>query len=441
MLDLWLIMPWIKYRRGSRRWYPFVARLATLIALSGPALPAAAAKPEPQQELKELRGRIESLQKQLSASEASRAGAADALRESERGISESGRRLHEISGSQRAAEGEADTLGRRIAAQEARVAAEKARIEKLLVGRYQAGPQDALRLILSGRDPAAAARQLHYYGYISRARAEVVAGLKRDLEQLAALRGDADRKAAQLAELKRQEAEEMKRLQGEQARRQKVMASLADQIARQQKEIGKLRQDEARLTRLVDEIARTLARKRAEEAARRRAEEARRRAREEAEAKKEGKPPPPAPVARIDEEADDSAAGKAFAALKGHLRLPVRGELANRFGTPREAGGPAWKGLLIRAPEGETVKAVADGRVVFADWLRGFGNLLILDHGGGFMTLYGHNEALLKQVGEAIRGGEAIARVGATGGSQESGVYFELRHQSKPLDPLSWIAR
>ncbi len=115
--------------------------------------------------------------------------------------------------------------------------------------------------------------------------------------------------------------------------------------------------------------------------------------------------------------------------------------LTNRFGAPREAGGLSWKGLFIRANDGEPVRAVADGRVVFADWLRGFGNLLILDHGGGFMTLYGYNEALLKQVGDAARAGESVARVGNTGGGQDSGVYFELRHQSKPLDPLSWVAQ
>ena len=113
----------------------------------------------------------------------------------------------------------------------------------------------------------------------------------------------------------------------------------------------------------------------------------------------------------------------------------------NRFGAGREESGSQWKGLFIRSATGETVHAVADGQVVYADWLRGFGNLLILDHGNGFMSLYGHNEGLLRQVGEKVRSGDPIARVGATGGLQETGLYFELRREGKPFDPMAWVAQ
>ena len=109
------------------------------------------------------------------------------------------------------------------------------------------------------------------------------------------------------------------------------------------------------------------------------------------------------------------------------------------FGAAREEGA-TWKGLFIRCVSGETIHAVADGRVVYADWLRGFGNLLILDHGKGYMSLYANNEALLSQVGEKVRGGDPIARVGASGGQGESGLYFELRRDGKPFDPLKWVA-
>ena len=149
---------------------------------------------------------------------------------------------------------------------------------------------------------------------------------------------------------------------------------------------------------------------------------------------------PNLPIERVEETPDDSLSGKAFAALKGQLHLPIKGELVNRFGGPRQEGGLTWKGLFIRATEGQLVKAIADGRVVYADWLRGFGNLLIIDHGGGFMTLYGNNESLLRQVGDGITSGEAIAKVGNSGGNPDSGLYFELRQQGKPLDPLSWMA-
>ena len=132
--------------------------------------------------------------------------------------------------------------------------------------------------------------------------------------------------------------------------------------------------------------------------------------------------------------------GASFAALRGKLRLPVRGDVMNRFGSSREDSGISWKGLFIKANEGAEVKSVATGRVVFADWLRGFGNLIILDHGDGYMSLYGNNQALLKQVGDNVRAGDVIASVGNSGGNQTNGLYYELRSQSRPFDPLSWSA-
>src|SRR5262249_29646869 len=171
--------------------------------------------------------------------------------------------------------------------------------------------------------------------------------------------------------------------------------------------------DEARLAKLVEEIARTLAAKPA--------------------------PKPPGPGRKVENVADASLSAKPFESLKGKLRMPVKGELVNSFGAPREETGGQWKGLFIRSTTGETVHAIADGRVVYADWLRGFGNLLILDHGGGYMSLYANNEGLVRQVGENVRSGDAVAQVGSSGGLAESGLYFELRRDGKPFDPLKWI--
>jgi murein hydrolase activator len=186
-------------------------------------------------------------------------------------------------------------------------------------------------------------------------------------------------------------------------------------VARGRREIGRLKRDEGRLAKLVEEIARALA------------------ARPVERAKPRGR--------AVDSVADASMAAKAFASLKGRLKLPVRGELANQFGGAREEPGSSWKGLFIRSVTGETVHAVADGRVVYADWLRGFGNLLILDHGQGFMSLYAYNEGLLRQVGDPVRGGDAVARVGSSGAAAESGLYFELRRDGKPFDPMRWVAQ
>jgi septal ring factor EnvC (AmiA/AmiB activator) len=127
--------------------------------------------------------------------------------------------------------------------------------------------------------------------------------------------------------------------------------------------------------------------------------------------------------------------------LRGALKFPAHGELVARFGVPRDGSGPAWKGWFIRAAGGTPVAAVAAGRIVYSDWLRGFGNLVIVDHGEGFMSLYGNNDALLQQVGDQVVAGQPIAQAGSSGGALESGVYFEWRHNGVALDPKEWFGR
>jgi septal ring factor EnvC (AmiA/AmiB activator) len=138
---------------------------------------------------------------------------------------------------------------------------------------------------------------------------------------------------------------------------------------------------------------------------------------------------------------DSSYDGRPFDQLKGKLILPVKGVVTNRFGATRPDSTVQWKGLFLKSASGQSVKSIAAGQVVFADWLRGFGNLLIIDHGNGYMSLYGNNETLYKQVGDILRGGDTIASVGNSGGNEDFGLYFELRHQSKPLDPMVWVAK
>jgi len=201
------------------------------------------------------------------------------------------------------------------------------------------------------------------------------------------------------------------------------LAQLAAKISAQRKEVSTLEENEKRLTRLIERLARM----------------ARPKEPDKGDKPKPGEKPKP-PGIRNDAVPEPGLAG-VFAALRGKLRLPARGELSNRFGTPREDGGTTWKGLFIRAPQGEEVKAVAPGKVVFSDWMRGFGNLLIVDHGGEYLSIYGNNETLFKQAGENVASGDTLGRVGNSGGNPETGLYFELRYQGKPFDPLTWIKR
>jgi septal ring factor EnvC (AmiA/AmiB activator) len=273
---------------------------------------------------------------------------------------------------------------------------------------------------------------LAYLGYVARARASVIERLKLKVEQLAALQEQVREKQAAL--LTNADAQKKARatLVAERANRQSTLNRIRVDINRNRREVGKLKADENRLTRLIERIAQELARKREPPSA--------------SPSDPRRKPATPTPRERragqpVEEVADAGLAGRAFASLRGKLKLPVRGELVGRFGSSREEGGASWKGLFIRAAEGQPVRAIADGRVVYADWLRGYGNLLIVDHGAGYLSLYGHNETLDKQVGDRVLAGESVASVGSTGGAEESGVYFELRQDGKPFDPMRWVGR
>ncbi|HKQ26492.1 MAG TPA: peptidoglycan DD-metalloendopeptidase family protein [Burkholderiales bacterium] len=379
------------------------ALLFAFAALAGPAQAA------PKDELKELRGRIGALQKQLAESEESKAEAGDALRESERAISETNRKLYELADQRRHVNAELTKLRSRARTVESDIAAEHATLSKLLYQQYVTGQSDVIKLVLNREDPNEIARQLHYLGYVSRARAELLASLRYNLANLEKLAGETRVKSAELRALQNEEASQKRRLENEKAERQHIYAQVSSQIAESRKQLSTLKRDEERLTRLIERLAKEVARKK--------------------------------PGKRVTNQAlpnADSGFGP-FRKLKGRLRLPVLGEVTNRFGTQRQDSGLSWKGLFISAEPGREVKAIAGGRVVYADWLRGFGNLMIVDHGDGYMSLYGNNEALLKRVGDETKAGDTIASIGNTGGNPDSGLYFELRYQGKPFDPLPWV--
>jgi len=379
-----------------------------------PKAPSAKQGAASEQELRELRARIDKLQSDLSAAEKSSGQASDQLRETGRAVSEANRALFELAQQRRGIEAELAAIAQRERDTRASITEEEARAGRLLRLQYQQGAPDRLRLALEGKDAATAARHIEYYNYIQRARADLIVQLRRKGEELAGLAGDAAARREELARNEAATAAEARNLQRERAARAAVVQRLSGEIAKSRREIGRLKRDEARLAKLVEEIAKALA------------------ARAERD-KRAGQ--------RIDSVADASVAARPFDSLKGRLKLPVRGELAGRYGASREDSGTTWKGLFIRAGTGDTVHAVADGRVVYADWLRGFGNLLILDHGKGYMSLYAYNEALLRKVGEKVSAGDPLAQVGASGGSADSGLYFELRRDGKPFDPMGWVAQ
>ena len=311
-------------------------------------------------------------------------------------------------------------LAARRGALERTLQAQQEALGRLLAARALAGlaggAPDFVRIGLSGEDLSDAARKLHYLTYVTRDAARVIDSHRAGLAELAQLKAASEGKAGELAAIEARSRTEREQLLKERREHRRLLERIAGEIRSAKKRIQALVADETRLARLVEEIGKLLAAH------------------------------PGAGYARASNVPDAAAAAHSigpfsspFSALKGRLRLPVRGELAGRFGTQRTAGTASAKGLFIRAAEGEPIRAIAPGQVVYADWMRGFGNLLIVDHGEGFLSIYGNNESLLKQSGDAVMLGEPLATVGQSGGNEETGLYFELRHLGKPFNPLSWV--
>ncbi len=387
-----------------------------------------------QSELDALKRRLDALQQEARHTEATHKEAADELRASERAISDAVRALRDLDSARQQTSGDLAALNRQAESVEAQVRAQQARLVDALRAAHRRGEADALRLLLDGSDPNQTARELRYLAHISRAQQGQIETLRSELATLAALRDRIEQKNARLVQLRTARETEQQKLLAERTARAQVLATLSAQIRRQRREITTLQRDERNLTQLVERLNRLMAQQAARDAARARAAQqaqAKARGRVEAEARR--------PLAVNAETPVAFRADRPFSQLRGSLRLPVPGELMNRFGAPREDGGVSWKGVFIRAAQGTAVKAIAAGRVVFSEWLRGFGNLIIVDHGEGYMSLYSNNESLYKQVGEQVQPGDAIATVGNSGGQPDPGLYFEMRHQSRPLNPLVWV--
>lgn len=389
--------------------------IACICLISLNAWPVSKAE-KSKQNLEQLQERIESLKKELESSEEKRAEAADELKKSEQAISEANRKLYDLNQQHKSSSNALEKLQQQKADLESTLQHQQQLLGSQLYQQYLHGRQGYLQIILQQRDPNSITRELQYFSYISRARAALIDSIQANLDKVAKLNDETATALQEVAELKEAQEKERQELQAQKKERSKVLNKISAKIKSQRSEIDKLKRDEKRLSDLVKKLSRIVPK---------------------APARKVRKRLPAEPVGR-NETLPSNIASDSFAALKGRLNLPVKGEIANRFGSSREDTGVSWKGLFIRSSEGSEVKSVASGTVVFADWLRGFGNLLIVDHGDGYMTLYGNNQALLKKVGEEVSGGDTIASVGNSGGNPEPGLYFELRHQSKPLDPLSW---
>jgi septal ring factor EnvC (AmiA/AmiB activator) len=456
-------------RQGARWRMP---ALLALLALGIAATPAAhAQKPDDRAQQKKiaesqranLQKKLATLKRNIDKTESAKSDAADALADSEAAISDAARTLHDLAEEQRQTEARLQDLSKQQIELKAIVDAQQKQLAQLLRDQYAAGNEDRIKLLLSGDNPNRINRELQYMGYVSRAQATLIESLRVNLQAIEKNQAEVQDSKNKLDAIAAAARKQHTILQKDKKQRAALLTQLSTRLTAQRKEAGKIQRDEHRLSSLVDKLAnlikeqreaeREARKRRQEQAARAKAEREKRRAQAHKNGAAGGRGASGKidnPDAIEDDEAPDNEVTRnellpdsgmpdgAFEALRGKLHLPVRGELTARFGNKR-GDGPSWKGLFIRTAEGAEVRAVAGGRVVFADWLRGFGNLIIIDHGNQYMTIYGNNQSVLKHAGDVVKAGDVIAQTGNSGGNEQSGLYFEMRHQGRAFDPLKWV--
>lgn len=368
-----------------------------LLGLSGAGLQAAQADQEAK--LQVLRERIGALQQRMDRTRGEHTQLNSQLRETEQQVGRLARRLRVLSGQLSRQQQRLRELRDKERADSLALVAERDALAAQVRAAYATGRQERIKLLLNQEDPATLSRVLAYYDYLHRARAARMARLQEGLAELARTREQIDQETSRLAELQEKNRAEKLALEQRQDERRRVVQALARELLSQGQEMGRLQRDEQALTELLKGLREALS-----------------------------DIPPEAP------------GEQPFVGLKGRLPWPSRGHLVARYGESK-IGSLRWDGVMIAAPEGREVRAVHHGRVAFADWLRGFGLLVIIDHGDGYMTLYGHNQSLFKETGDWVEAGEPIAAVGNSGGREQTGMYFGIRYQGKPVDPVRWCRR
>jgi murein hydrolase activator len=329
-------------------------------------------------------GRRDKLARELEDSEKTVSGARGALDRLRRERAQHTAKRAELAGQRRTQEA---ALGERREALAGQIRAA-----------HMIGQEEPLKLLLNQRNPAQTGRVLTYYQYFGRARASQIAAINGHIAELATLDAALAEEEARLLALEEQQKSELSKLQSARERRGRALVTLEAESKNRAKELERLKDQQGGLEKLVRELRRALE--------------------------------------RIDKFPTDSK--DAFAKLRGKLAWPAAGKLIASFGQTR-AGGVKWDGVLLSGPQGTAVHAVYHGRVVYADWLSGLGLLTIIDHGDGYLSLYGHNERLYKEVGERVTAGDTIATVGDSGGRSTPALYFEIRRAGKPVDPRPWF--
>jgi len=350
-----------------------------------------------ERELEAVRDKISTLKSSMDKRADERDRITGELQSAEAAIAEKRTHLKEIERQRDFSKKKKADLDAGLEAKAAELTAETGELESEVVAAYTSGSQERIKLLLNQHDPATLGRLMTYYRYMSEYRGENIAAVNTHIGELSELREQAAKEENRLAGLARARYAELSELNAAQEQRQNLLVALKSRIAEEGSEIERLAAEEQDLARLIAELTSILS---------------------------------DYPI----------TSEEPFSTLRGKLTWPIAGTLLHDFGQPR-AGGLKWNGVVLAAPRGREVRSIYHGRVVFADWLAGMGLLVIVDHGDGFLTLYGYNETTLKSAGDWVAPGDVIATVGDSGGQQQTGLYFELRQGTKPVNPRKWVSR
>ena len=371
--------------------------LLLVLGCSGTLLAAGATR-RTETELKQIRERIQRMNREQGAAAAQSAKLTASLRESELAAGRAREALARLVTEQTARSEQRTALARERAQIDGELVSERRALAEQLRVAYRVGNVEPLQLLLNQRQPLQSARMLTWYGYFGRARASQIDGIQQRIKRLDEIDTQLEAANARLGQLARERSTQIAEIETRRGARQKVLAGLQRESQSRGQVLARLQAQQAELEKLLRDLSRAAQRA-----------------------------PPP-------------LGSGLFAQSLGKLDWPVAGRLVANFGSQR-ASGVRWQGVVVATERSADVHAVAAGRVIYADWLPGLGLLAIVDHGDGYMSLYGHNEALRKAVGDAVSAGEVIAAAGDTGGRSSPELYFEIRRAGQPVDPRQWFRK
>lgn len=438
----------LPHRTGAtpapRRSSPLLRRGAALLlgawlAGSSPLL-LADERSDAQKDIRKAQQDIAELEKLIKQIQSEKSAAQKALQDTEKDIGNLEKDIRSLEAEQKKNEREI----REFELEKGKLESRRQQQQKLVAvqsrAAYQAGQHEPLRLFFNQQEPALISHNLTYYQYLQQARQQQISQFKATVQQLTELQAAIDQNQQELEQQKVQLQQQQAKLADLRQQRRQQVAELSKKQQGSQQQLASRQQDQKKFNELLAAIEKKLARQAEEERLRR--ERERQLALQQSQARiRQQQSAGTSPASGPQVSSQFSHPGGNFAQARGKLPWPVDGRLLAGFGSPRSDTRSKWDGVLIQAAEGHQVRAIHPGRVVFADWLRGSGLLVIIDHNDGYLSLYGHNQSLLVNAGDSIKAGQPVATVGNTGGQAQSALYFAIRKQGQATDPGQWCRR